>query len=349
MSDDERRAFKNLILLCKPHHDLIDTRYPERYSVDDLAQWKVDREGTSEEPLDALGAVSADDLEVALLHGAQIRISGSVVSLGGKGGSAPRSGGGGGGALGDGTGGSGGRGGDVINLDGLPGDAPGAGGGGGGALAPGAVGGEGGGGGQIVTTTIQVDEGDSLEFEVGEGGGPAEPGRPTVVYRVSSDGTHHFVARAEAGDPGRSGAAVLDAQLGPAVSIAAAMFADVVQVRDSLLFVLGGGWDQFSLDVLPGRLTAPFVVLAEAQPTQTRPTELLFELRDDRDIVRQEQRQVIAIPPASDPWRVPVAILIDVEVASPGLWHMVVISGSVQLANVALRITESARKGVLAE
>ena len=140
------------------------------------------------------------------------------------------------------------------------------------------------------------------------------------------------------------------------------MFADVVQVRDSLLFVLGGGWDQFSLDVLPGRLTAPFVVLAEAQPTQTRPTELLFELRDDRDIVRQEQRQVIAIPPASDPWRVPVAILIDlpgaqrlraclidVEVASPGLWHMVVISGSVQLANVALRITESARKGVLAE
>ena len=30
MTNDERRAFQNLILLCKPHHELVDSRHPDR-------------------------------------------------------------------------------------------------------------------------------------------------------------------------------------------------------------------------------------------------------------------------------------------------------------------------------
>jgi hypothetical protein len=45
MTDKERASFANLLLLCKPHHDLIDRIDPDRFSPKLLRQWKVDREG----------------------------------------------------------------------------------------------------------------------------------------------------------------------------------------------------------------------------------------------------------------------------------------------------------------
>ncbi|MGA5342478.1 hypothetical protein ACPCK3_25945 [Streptomyces griseoincarnatus] len=45
MTDAERAAFANLILTCKPHHDLIDRIEPKRYPVELLHEWKVEREG----------------------------------------------------------------------------------------------------------------------------------------------------------------------------------------------------------------------------------------------------------------------------------------------------------------
>ena len=45
MTDDERRDFSNIILLCKPHHDLIDRRAPADYPVELLTRWKQEREG----------------------------------------------------------------------------------------------------------------------------------------------------------------------------------------------------------------------------------------------------------------------------------------------------------------
>lgn len=44
MTDDGRRSFPNLILLCKPHHEVVDKRHPERYPVEVLAEWKTRRE-----------------------------------------------------------------------------------------------------------------------------------------------------------------------------------------------------------------------------------------------------------------------------------------------------------------
>jgi hypothetical protein len=52
MSDDQRASFDNVVLLCKPHHDLIDRIRPEDFPRAVLLQWKIDREGSG---LSALG------------------------------------------------------------------------------------------------------------------------------------------------------------------------------------------------------------------------------------------------------------------------------------------------------
>src|SRR5436309_2288498 len=44
MSDDERRSWRNLILLCTPHHNMIDKIKPDDYPVEKLEQWKSGRE-----------------------------------------------------------------------------------------------------------------------------------------------------------------------------------------------------------------------------------------------------------------------------------------------------------------
>ena len=49
MTDAERASFANLILLCTPHHKLIDRISPDDYSVDLLKSWK-----TYNEPADGL-------------------------------------------------------------------------------------------------------------------------------------------------------------------------------------------------------------------------------------------------------------------------------------------------------
>ena len=146
MDDLQRRAFANLILLCKPHHTLVDKTHPERYSIADLTQWKADREGDSAEALAGSVDLDEDTVEDALMAVVLTIFEGDVYHLGGTGGSAPMAGGGGGGVLGSGTGGPGGRGGSIIVPDevriepqGKSGRAPGAGGGGAGAVAPGSL------------------------------------------------------------------------------------------------------------------------------------------------------------------------------------------------------------------
>jgi len=45
MTDHERAAFTNLLLLCKPHHDLVDRIAPADYPPNILRRWKAEREG----------------------------------------------------------------------------------------------------------------------------------------------------------------------------------------------------------------------------------------------------------------------------------------------------------------
>lgn len=44
MTDDERRSFANLILLCTPHHKIVDRLHPDDYPVEVLADWKAQHE-----------------------------------------------------------------------------------------------------------------------------------------------------------------------------------------------------------------------------------------------------------------------------------------------------------------
>jgi len=44
MTNEERRSYSNLLLLCVPHHDLIDHKEPEQYSVELLRDWKASKE-----------------------------------------------------------------------------------------------------------------------------------------------------------------------------------------------------------------------------------------------------------------------------------------------------------------
>jgi len=65
MTDDERRSFTNLILLCKPHHDLVDKIRPDDHPADLLRQWKADREGPGTA---ALNSLTEDQLEELIIE-----------------------------------------------------------------------------------------------------------------------------------------------------------------------------------------------------------------------------------------------------------------------------------------
>jgi hypothetical protein len=47
MNDHERRSFANLILLCTPHHKIVDRLHPDDYPVEVLADWKAQHERDS--------------------------------------------------------------------------------------------------------------------------------------------------------------------------------------------------------------------------------------------------------------------------------------------------------------
>lgn len=60
MSDDERRHINNLMLLCKPHHDIIDGPKKDDYPVALLQEWKRNHEQGKD--LSPIGSMSADEL-----------------------------------------------------------------------------------------------------------------------------------------------------------------------------------------------------------------------------------------------------------------------------------------------
>jgi hypothetical protein len=63
MTDEERRAFANLILLCKPCHDLVDIVEPDQHPPEVLERWKSDREALGMAGLRALSGITEDRLK----------------------------------------------------------------------------------------------------------------------------------------------------------------------------------------------------------------------------------------------------------------------------------------------
>lgn len=64
MTDHQRNNFKNLLLLCKIHHDLVDGQHTwENYSVMRLTEWKTAREGDLADELDQLDWITQNKLQ----------------------------------------------------------------------------------------------------------------------------------------------------------------------------------------------------------------------------------------------------------------------------------------------
>ena len=61
MTDDERRAFANLLLLCRAHHELVDRRRPGDYPASLLRDWKQAREAKLE--LNVLSGITESQLK----------------------------------------------------------------------------------------------------------------------------------------------------------------------------------------------------------------------------------------------------------------------------------------------
>lgn len=62
MTDDERRSFKNLVLLCQAHHTEVDKVHPGTYSSETLGRWKAEREGGVVAQLRGLDGLTEDRL-----------------------------------------------------------------------------------------------------------------------------------------------------------------------------------------------------------------------------------------------------------------------------------------------
>ena len=95
MTNEQRRSFSNLLLLCVPHHDLIDHKEPDQYSVDLLREWKAAREtltsgddaaelrGLTEETLGA--AIEAALSSFRLARDAEVEVRSATIIEGGSG------------------------------------------------------------------------------------------------------------------------------------------------------------------------------------------------------------------------------------------------------------------------
>ena len=66
MPEEDRKAFTNLILLCHPHHTLVDKLRPQDFSIPTLREWKASREAANQEALSRLREVTPDALQTML-------------------------------------------------------------------------------------------------------------------------------------------------------------------------------------------------------------------------------------------------------------------------------------------
>ncbi|MDB4872716.1 MAG: hypothetical protein JWL97_3720 [Gemmatimonadales bacterium] len=64
MTREERRSFSNLMLLCKPHHTMIDRMSTvQQYPVSLLRKWKKSREGDAVSLLNGIGGLTEERLQ----------------------------------------------------------------------------------------------------------------------------------------------------------------------------------------------------------------------------------------------------------------------------------------------
>lgn len=286
MTAKVNRSASNLVILCVEH--ALEVDQPNRtdaFSPAMLRDWKQ-KQLNEFDALGRQGWMLTPGMTAEVLKASEegITFNNSTLHLGGQGGKGPGAGGGGGGAVGDNAkAGEGGKGGDIRHegsfnyrdlLDFvLPsGEFPGAGGGGAGAEGENAAGGGGGGGGEQIEAVFSTRELEdaygplTLQVSIGEGGRPGmHPGEhsgsggDTKLEFVTADGkiVRSIVAKGgRRGDPGFAippeAREVTSAEVAVGLNVSTFMAAHAVHLQNGLLYVLGGGINNYSFSSLPG-------------------------------------------------------------------------------------------------
>jgi hypothetical protein len=235
---------------------------------------------------------------------------------------------------------------------------PGAGGGGAGAIGDDTVAGDGGGGGEHVSARIDIAELrnqglDHIEVTVGKGGsGTRFPGQlggdgeDTVLKFVARDGTVLKTICARGGSGGVAGAlpdgvaelSVDDINHG-GFCITTLMPSNAVDVRDGLVFVLGGDWKEVSLPQMPFDAVWPVVCTARWRSLQGAVARGIFlslfhpaghEISCQTLIVPADQTQGGFLR-----WIVTIGATLDAE----GAWTLRLHSGGFLLAYFDVRVS----------
>jgi hypothetical protein len=246
MTDEDRRAFDNLILLCLPHAEEVDLRaLADRYPVETLHQWKSVqlRAAPPESP----------NLPEGLLERAVVLSMGDVLMDFRE---------------------------ATIDLGGKPATAPGAGGSGGGAIGPGARAGDGGPGGdhyEFTVTGAQVLG--EIPIEIGHAG------RAGVADLPGEAGGHTRFGTIVTPGGGRKTHSPFPEALAEIVttSVSSAVFANHVETSNGLSYLSGAGWTSYNVAELPGPFRGALCVWidlswTDAQPGTEIPLEVIVEL-----------------------------------------------------------------------
>ena len=369
-SGEENRSEANLVLMCQAHASAIDDpnsviaytpKLLRKWKASQIAEHKQLREGWP------LTRTMAKEALTASFSNVSIAMNNSVVNLVGEGGRGPGSGGGGGPAFGPySRGGRGGNGGRMTDFDGNPlseealakfqidagsETPPGSGGGGAGAFGPGALGGDGGSGGDGLMGILAVEEGDIVEFDLGKGGeSPRLPGQhghtagDTVMIVRSADGAVKRVLRARGGAGAKSGelpddwVTISQADLLGGFQITTLCTANAVELRDGLLFVLGGGWSTFYTVSLP--FDAIWTIICAAAWTRldhgpVRGLQICVSDSDGREV----SRLALSLPPTaanghSYNWVQNIGAPLD----RGGIWRVSVQSGDFLLSEIKIDV-----------
>ena len=240
---------------------------------------------------------------------------------------------------------------------------PGAGGGGAGAIGDGAVAGDGGGGGEQVSAIIDINKLKELrqrgfhhaEVVVGQAGpGPrhlgehGRAGEDTLIKFVTRDGAVLKTIRTRGGQGGASGGASLpdgvaglfddDVERG-GFCITTLMPANAVEVRDSLVFVLGGNWASLQVPTIPSDARLHVVCTARWRTLEgATPRGIFLSLVNPAG--REASSEALVVPAQSlqggfCSWVSTIGATLDAE----GAWTLRLHSGGYLLAHFDVQVS----------
>lgn len=298
MTPTENRAASNLLLLCKFHSGLVDTKV-SAFTVSELKNWK------SSQLEQGVGPTITDEQARELLHSSfmtEVTMQAEVINVGGQSG-------GGGGAIGAGA--VGGPGGDriTLNLGGL-----GPGGGGGSVVAPGRT------------------PPDAVRAKVGRG------------RVLGTDGGDSYIGEREETSLIAKGAAAAGSpyetrSTSGEFSISSMMICNSIEVRDGLLFVLGGGWQNLRLVNTAEDVRVPVLLVIEAGGVDAGHYSLHVSTQTPAGRECGRVSFPVVVDESGDILRIPQWVILQFRTDGFGPYTFITSSDTDRLASIVLSIT----------